>query len=161
MTKEPSTVKRIGLSYFLNLIVKRKKRFPTRFFNIPLKTKAKTVKLSRGKAKEIIVTYFDVYFNEFFQKNEDVYFPLSGMLTKAKSSHSNTKGKRMRSVNLIWYLRPSIAYFSNIRLLKIKGSTSKFWKLEKLFRLQFDIDLLDGTKKKLNELRDKNLFYKC
>lgn len=161
MTKEKSTNdKKIGLNFFYNLFLKRKRLYPVRYFLNQIDTRKYTIPLPKKKFKSIVSTYLDVYFGELYYENKPKYFLLSGMIVKTKSSTKFFNGEASRTINWIWYLRPSISYFANIKLIKLKGSTSRVWKLDKLFKKNNDIDIMQSTKLKLVELKIKNKLFK-
>lgn len=155
----------LRLSYFYDLFLKRKRLYPTTYFLYPLHTRKKTVSLDKLLFKKIIQTYLNIYFNEFYSEKKPKYFMLSGELKKVKGSRiliSKKKGifKETKSIGWIWYLRPSLPYISNIRLIKLKGSTSRLNKIEKSYHIDNDVDLLKPYNKAYRELLETNKLFK-
>jgi hypothetical protein len=131
----------------------------------PIKTRKKSIPVEWPLYKKVVSTYLDIYFNEFYYINRPKYFPLSGKLKMAKGKgffrNNKTQLHHMsRSIVWIWYERPSFAYFANIRILKLKGSTSRVGKLDRNFKTDNDVELLQTHHKVLQELKYNDKFFK-
>lgn len=155
----------LRLKYFYDLFLKRKRLYPTSYFLFPLNTRKKKIPLDKLLHKKIIQTYLDIYFNDFYNKKSPIYFLLSGKLVKVKGSKfilNKKKGifREAKSIGWIWYLRPSLPYISNIRLIKLKGSTSRLNKLEKRYHVDNDVDLLKPYNKAYRDLLNSNKLFK-
>lgn len=151
----------LRLDYFHNLFVERKRIYPVSYFLFATYTRKKHIKLHKTLFRKIISTYLNVYFNEFYYSNKPKYFMLSGVLDKVKGSSiiiNSKKGifKESNSIGWIWYLRPSVSFVSNVRLIKLKGSTSRLNKLEKKYILNNDIALLSPINKAIAKIIKQN-----
>ena len=109
----------------------------------------------------IVKTYLDIYFKDFYKSKEPFYFPLSGEIVKVKGA--NFLRKKSESVvtdviNWVWYLRPAFNYFSNIKIIKLRGN-SKITSLEKQYKEDNDVALLMDTSKFLEQLNLNNKLY--
>ena len=166
MSKERSKDESLRLNYFYGLFLKRKKLFPTSYFMFPVFTRKKKIPLEKTLYKKIINTYLDIYFNEFYFADVPKYFMLSGMLMKVKGSRfiiNKKKGSlhQDRSIGWVWYLRPSLAYISNIRLIKLKGGTGKVNKLDATYKKNKDVEMLSSTNRFREQLMNDNKLYKA
>jgi hypothetical protein len=137
----------IRFKYFYDLFLKRKRLYPSSYFMFVTKTRKKQLPLEKKLFKKIISTYLDIYFNEFYFEEKPKYFMLSGELDKALGARTAINSKKgifreINSIGWVWYLRPSIPFVSNIRLIKLKGSTSRVGKLEKKYCEKKDIAVL-------------------
>lgn len=166
MNKGKSNNKNVlSISYFYDLFAKRKYLFPTSYFLFPINTRKKKIPISHFLYKKIVQKYLDIYFNEFYFDDIPKYFMLSGLLQKAKSiskimSLQNGNFQQSKGISWIWYQRPSIAYYSNIRLIKLKGSTNKLNKLDAQYKIDNDIDTLVSVKTVLDKIRQQHKFFK-
>lgn len=154
-----------GVYYFFHLFDKRKLTFPKAYF-LGVKSRKKTLPVSEKLWKDVISTYFDTYFEDFYQKKEPMYFPLSGKLKKVKGKgfYKKTMEKLevTESVIWVWYLRPALNYVTNIKLLKMNGTTSRVYKLDTEFKEVTDMDKMDNFKEVLKELNiNEKLYQPC
>jgi len=159
MIKAKSTNDRttLGIKYFYELFLKRKRLYPISYFLFPIKTRKKSIPLPDKLFKNIISTYLDIYFKEFYFHDTPKYFPLSGLIkkTKGKRFYANmNRGivNRGRGITWLWYFRPSIAFFSNIRLLKMNGSTNRVLALDKKYKENKDVELLPNARSEMREV---------
>jgi len=166
MNKAKSNNKKtIGINYFYELFLKRKRLFPVSYFFFPLKTRKKKIPLEKKLFKKIVKTYLNIYFNEFYYEDTPKYFMLSGMIKKTKGTKSiirkkNKPATEFNSVCWVWFFRPSITYFSNVRILKLRGTSGKLIKLDSDYKLRKDIHLLEKTNVVIRELKENNKMYK-
>ena len=152
----------IGISYFYKLYKKLNITFPKGYF-FNLKTRRKRIAIDRKLFKNITRTYFNIYFTDFYNSSKSTYFPLSGELTKAKGKKffkNKNHNIKTESINWIWTLRPALNYFTNIRILKMKGM-SKITSLEEEFKLNNDVELLEDTLVLLKKLDSNHKLYKA
>jgi len=155
----------IRIDYFYNLFVSRKRLFFPSMFLFPTNTRNKKIPVDFQLFKRIIQKYFEIYFNELYFNDTPKYFPLSGKIKKAKGSNffvnSKKKVRRLgRSLTWIWYDRPSISFCSNVKLIKLKGSTSRVGLLDKKYKEQKDIELLPSANSALMELVNNNKMFR-
>lgn len=159
MTKEKSTNNAsIGIKHFESLFLKRKKKYPVSYFHYPLNTRKKNISLPEGLFKKTISTYLNIYFGELYFHDTPKYFFLSGLIKKAKGSKVFVNSKRGinhfgRCITWIWYKRPSISYFSNIRFIKMNGSTNRVLKLDNEYKDSRDVELLPLAKDEIQNLK--------
>lgn len=139
----------LGIDYFYDLFLKKKLKFPKQFF-FNIKTRKKTLPVEQKLHKQIISTYFDNYFFDLYHSNSILYFPLSGKLALNKGKHffknPNNRNNNARSIVWTWFERPSFAYFLNVKLLKLKGSTSKLNKMDEEYRQNNEVEELDNNR---------------
>lgn len=153
MTKAKSTNDRVvNTRYFHDLFLARKRKYPLSYFHYYIKTRKRSIPLPDGLWKKIIGKYLDIYFNEFYFEDRPKYFPLSGKLVKAKSSQYfvNTNRQRTstgRAIGWVWFQRPNIAYWGNVLIKKLNGSTNRVFALDKRYKADRDVELLPSIKK--------------
>lgn len=97
--------------------------------------------------KKILTEYFDIYFKEIYFFNGPSYFLYTGSLEKVRYSQKvlrNYKETYIKkpSIGFMWYLRPSELFYFCCKLKKIIGSTNRIPKIEKLFKMTNDIELI-------------------
>ena len=165
MIKEKCNNNVLGIKYFYQLFAKRKYLFPTLYFPFPINTQKKKLSVSIILYRKIIQKYLDIYFNEFYYKDQPKYFMLSGFIIKGRSrpftiNLKNGNFKKIKGIAWIWYERPSIAYYSNIKLVKLTGSTNRVDKLDKNYKAENDFELLAGTKNLLDRIKQEYKFFK-
>ena len=144
----------VGIDYFYEKFKKGKHFFPKHFF-FGLKTLKKKVPVDEKLHMRIVKTYLDIYFKDFYKSKEPFYFPLSGEIVKVKGA--NFLRKKSESVvtdviNWVWYLRPAFNYFSNIKIIKLRGN-SKITSLEK----QYKEDNKDKIKQKSKDYSNETI----
>jgi len=142
------------MKYFYHLYRKAKLTFPKGFF-FGLKTRKQKVEVSRVLYTEIILTYLDLYFKDFYETREPCYFPLSGKLMKSKSRslfRKKSSSAVTEGINWIWFERPGLNYYTNLCLIKLKGGTGRVNALETEYRLNNDVSFLKATTPILQEL---------
>ena len=167
MIKEESknkTFKR-EIDYFYELFAETKKLFDVVYFFFPIKTYKKKIPLPRVLHNKIISTYLNVYFNEFYYEKKPKYFMLSGKLMKAKSpphlvSLENGTFKELNGISWIWFDRPSETFHANVKLVKLKGSTSRVGKLDKKYKEENDLETLVSIKSVLGKMKQQRKFFR-
>lgn len=164
MTKEQSKDEKIfRLNYFFDLFLKRKKLYPASYFLFPTHTRKKKLPVSKKLFKSTIQTYLDIYFEDFYNRPEPIYFMLTGKLVKAHGESIDFKNgnfNKTQSIGWIWYLRPFLSYCSNIKLLKLKGSTSRVNKLDKKFQSEHDVFAMETVSQVTYRLTEQNKRFK-
>lgn len=164
MIKEESKNKVLKIYDFYLLFLKTKRLFDVVYFFFPINTRKKKIAISRPLHKKIISTYLDIYFNEFYYQKRPKYFMLSGRLMKAKSiKHivhlENGTFKESNGISWIWFNRPSEAFHSNVKMVKMKGSTSRVGRLDKKYKEDNDLETLETTKSVLDRLLKQRKFF--
>lgn len=147
-----------GYEYFRTLYLKRKKKFSkSLFYNIE-PTRLKTIEVPRDLHKKLVTSYLDIYFSELFFRNRPKYFFLGGTVQKmalTPKSHSIDKLKRRSGLTLVWYRRPDMGIFFNVKLRKQSGQGKKMTRLEDRFKAEQGLDSLppfySGYKKIMRE----------
>ncbi len=159
MIKEKSNNNnRIGINYFEDLFLKRKRLYPRNYFSFPIDGRKHKIPLPKGLFRKTIKTYLNIYFGELYYHDTPKYFPLSGLIKKVKGSRffiNSIRGiiHKSRSVTWLWYLRPSISYFANVRLIKLNGSSSRVLKLDNSYKLNRDVELLPFFRSEMKEVK--------
>lgn len=152
-----------NLRYFFKKFADLRIKFPSVLFK-GLTTRKKSLPVPYKIYKHTIISYLDSYFEDLYNLKGDMYFPISGRIRLAKGSQFFVNSKRKtqynsRSIVWVWFQRPALAYFSNIRLIKMKGRGSKVDKLDKDYKENKDVELLPLVNYLLNELvTTKQLF---
>lgn len=152
----------IGIEYFYKLFSNRKHLYPTGYF-FDLKPSRKKIEVPRLLFKSIVSGYFDAYFTDFYSHSNEQYFPLSGKMVKARGKNffkNKNSSIVTECVTWTWFLRPAMNYFSNIRLNKLTGSTSRVAVLERSFKGNFDVALLTKATDILKEKNINNKLYR-
>jgi hypothetical protein len=151
----------VGIDYFFNIFKRRKIKYPSGYF-FARKTRAKNITLEKESYINIISTYLDVFFLDFYSHNNSQYFPLSGEIIKVKGKgfyKNKNNSIQTEAINWIWLLRPALNYVTNLKIIKLKGSNSRLNKLEKQYKELFDVGLLPDVNKALKELNTNNKLY--
>lgn len=163
----------LNISYFYSLFLKESKAYPAKDFTINKKIKGRVRrKPTLQEYKKIIYEYLKTYFFELYINPIKTYFFLGGIMrivvipswiNKQKRGYSDKIEycKADRAIGLFWTLRPSPKMFMMVKIKKLTGSTNIIPKIERLFNLNQDKDLLpiftDEQKKgKLNKT-----LYRC
>lgn len=147
-----------GLKYFYEKY--NTKHVPS-MFEKSKKTRPQKIPLSLYK--KILTEYLDIYFKEIYFFSGPSYFLFTGSLEKVRYSQKvlrNYKETFIKkpSIGFMWALRPSELFYFCCKLKKIIGSTNRLPKIEKLFKMTNDVELIvnfeDAIKE--NELRRNN-----
>lgn len=100
-----------------------------------------TTKIPFSLYKKIVKTYFAIYFGELFFSQQKMYFFLGGHLqiVKVLQQHFFSKSHKKENLQLFWGDRISevLSYF--VKILKQKGKTNCYTKLETLAYKNIDI----------------------
>lgn len=150
-----------GIDYFYDLFKKRNAYYPKSYFFF-MGGRTRKVLLEKKLFKKIILSYFDIYFKEFYSHTDEQYFFLSGKLTKArgKKVYKNPNGiNQTESILWVWFLRPAYNYVSNLKIIKLKGTNRRVEKLEKQFKETFDVGLLPEINTLLKSLNNNHKLY--
>ena len=148
----------IGIDFFYKLFRLRKITYPKGYFFF------RKYSTARGKVKfdlfkKLILTYQNIYFDEFYTHNNIQYFPLSGKIMKVKGKgvyKNQNKITKSTPINWIWFSRPAFNYVTNLSIHKLAGGTSRIYKLETAYKENFDVGLLPNCKTVLRELNINN-----
>ena len=151
----------LGYQYFRDLYLKKKILYPTTYFLFPTFTSKQKIHLPDRMHNEIMLSFFSAYFEEFYYYGAPKYFPLSGTLVKGRGKPAVHKSGTLGvGVNWIWYDRPSLQYFSNIKLMKRKGSGRKVEALDHKYKLNNDIDILERSTSILYRFKNLDKLFK-
>jgi hypothetical protein len=151
----------VGWQYFRDLYFKKKTLYPTTYFLFPTFTSKQKIELPKQMHKEIMNSFFDAYFEEFYYYDTPKYFPLSGRLIKGRGKPvPRPDGIIGIGVNWTWYERPAIQYFANLMIFKLKGGGRKVGKLDKKYKLNNDIGVLELAKVQIRRLNELNKLFK-
>lgn len=89
--------------------------------------------------RQIIITFFEIYFYELFFMKKDQYFFLGGRMKlclirpKLKSNKGKTKFISKPNVGLFWFNMPNMRMMKAVKIKKLIGSTNRFPKLQDLW----------------------------
>ena len=107
--------------------------------------------------KKVIACFFDIYFSELYFLRKPKYFFLSGMIRKAKGrkfySYKTEKVQRHYGINLIWYNRPSLSWFANVKMMKTTSTLSVLQSIEQAWRKKNDVELLPSLSSLIQSLK--------
>ena len=160
MTKEKYS-NRYGINYFWNIFRLRKVQYPKGYFFMKNHSNS-NIFLTKPLFRTLVLSYLDVYFEDFYSHNDSQYFPLSGELIKGKGKgfYKNNKSNTVTdSIIWTWYLRPAINYVTNLKIIKLKGSSSRLGVLEEKYKRNFDAGLLPKAKEILKDLNSNDKLY--
>lgn len=154
-----NNVEVFGLDYFY-------KNFENKYFPKMLGEKKGRAKINVSKQlyQKILQEYFDIYFKEIYFIDGPSYFLYTGILTKVKYRPRVIINKGIKkiinsTIGFMWYQRPAELFFVCCKLLKQKGSTNRLPKIEKLYKNNFDINLIVNFEEAIEEQRiNKNLY---
>ena len=148
-----------GFKYFCS---KFKKKYPPAMLGEKKGIRPKSV--SESLYKEILMEYLDIYFKEIYFLDGPSYFLYTGQLTKVKYRPRIivTRGIKKiipASIGFMWYQRPSELFFVCTKLIKLSGSTNKIPQIEKIYKNNFDINLIVNFEDAIEEQKiNKNNF---
>lgn len=161
-----------NVNHFHGLFEKEKRRYPPSFFNTDKKPRRKRKEgVSLKLFKKIILEYFKMYFFEFYMSQKAIYFPLGGFMKKVlydKWTAFMPKGKTEKrlvqsdgAIGLFWYRRPSRKMQYMVYLRKQQGSTNRITKMERVYKENFNKDLLPIFDSELKKHYHNNTLYLC
>lgn len=122
-------------------------------------------KIDKKLYKKIFILYMDVYMKDLYFRKNNMYFFLGGMMKKCRTAETTkiivrngiqSFSRKMSSIGLVWYLRPSQLFHVFVDLKKQNGSTNKIFKIENIFKANHSIDLLpkfEEFKKEINKTK--------
>jgi hypothetical protein len=148
-----------GLNYFYSMFPNK---YPPKMLGEKKGVTPKKVSISLyGK---ILKEYFDIYFKEIYFLDGPSYFLYTGSLTKVKYRPRVIMNKGVKkvvnaSIGFMWYQRPSELFFLCCKLKKLTGSTNILPKIEKIYKNNFDVNLIVNFEDAIEEQRiHKNNF---
>jgi hypothetical protein len=139
------------------------------FYNLQTQKQKKEVSLKLYK--KIIITFFQIYFNELYFKESGIYFPFGGYLKKVlyASWHDKIKKKQPAnkkkvhgsdgSIGFMWYLRPSMKMQYLVSINKLTGSTNRIPQIESNYLKNNNKDLLPIFTEEFSRMRDDQILY--
>lgn len=148
-----------GLEYFHS---KFKKKYPPKMMGEKKGLRPKSISISLYK--QILMEYLDIYFKEIYFLEGPSYFLYTGALQKVKYRPRIIINKGIKklissSIGFMWYQRPSELFFLCCKLEKLTGSTNKLPKIEKVFKNNFDVNLIVNFEEAIEEQRLNNNNY--
>ena len=144
------------LKYFHS---KFKNKYPPKMLGEKKGLRPKNVSLSLYQ--KIFMEYLDIYFKEIYFLNGPSYFLYTGLLTKVKYRprviiNRGIKKIISNSIGFMWYQRPSELFFLCTKLEKLTGSSNRIPKIEKIYKNNFDINLIVNFEEAIEEQRINN-----
>lgn len=140
---------------FFEIFEKRKLKFKKSNFHYNLNTRKQNITVDKKLYNSIMKTYFSIYMNELYYYNQPKYFFLSGFLEKGKvKKFFNVQYDKIgdsMGVGIVWFLRPSLSYLTNIKFRKYNSTYSYLRKIELRFKLHFDVNKLKNMKEVLKQ----------
>lgn len=148
-----------GLKYFHQEF---KKKYPPTMLGE--KKGIRPVNVSVSLYKQILMEYLDIYFKEIYFLNGPSYFLYTGILEKVKYRprviiNRGIKKIISSSIGFMWYHRPSELFFICCKLKKLTGSTNKLPEIEKIYKNNFDVNLIVNFEEAIEEQRINNNNY--
>jgi hypothetical protein len=115
-------------------------------------------RISISLYKQIFMEYLDIYFKEIYFLEGPSYFLYTGLLTKVKYQprviiNRGIKKLVPASIGFMWYQRPSELFFICCKLKKLTGSSNKLPKIEKIYKNNFDVNLIVNFEDAIEEQR--------
>jgi len=148
--------KTFGLAYFHS---KFEKKYPATMLGEKKGSVPK--KISISLYEKILKEYLDIYFKEIYFFNGPSYFLYTGFLTKVKYRPRVIINRGIKKVigstiGFMWYQRPSELFFLCCKLKKLTGSSNRLPKIEKIYKNNFDINLIVNFEDAIEEQRINN-----
>lgn len=148
-----------GLNYFYS---KFENKYPPKM--IGEKKGIRPKKISRSLYQKILLEYLDIYFKEIYFIDGPSYFLYTGGFQKVKYRPRIIVNKGIKkmissSIGFMWYQRPSELFFLCCMFKKLKGSTNRLPKIEKIYKNNFDINLIVNFEEAIEEQRINNNNY--
>lgn len=142
-----------GLNYFYDNF---KNKYPPTMLGA--KKGIRPIKVSKSLYKQILMEYLDIYFKEIYFLDGPSYFLYTGFLTKVKYRPRVIINKLIKkliptSIGFMWYQRPSELFFLCCKFEKLTGSTNKLPQIEKLYKNNYDINLIVNFEDAIEEQR--------
>lgn len=139
-----------------------KKKYPPTMLGE--KKGVRPVNVSISLYKKILMEYLDIYFKEIYFLNGPSYFLYTGILEKVKYRprviiNRGIKKIILSSIGFMWYHRPSELFFICCKLKKLTGSTNKLPEIEKIYKNNFDVNLIVNFEEAIEEQRINNNNY--
>ena len=163
-------LKVINIDFFYKEFLKEKRKYAPSLFCVNTTTRKKRPqKVSFKLYKKIVLEYLKIYFFSFYMTQGASYFPLGGFLKKVTYPKWVRKMKRgnsteqicggNKSIGLFWYLRPSQKMYYMVKLKKLTGKYNQLPKIERVYNLNYDKDLLPiFTEEAKRTKKHKNLY---
>jgi hypothetical protein len=121
-------------------------------------------RIDKSLYKKILMEYLDIYFKEIYFLEGASYFLYTGLLTKVKYRPRVIINKGIKkiinaSIGFMWYHRPSELFFLCAKFEKLTGSTNKLPQIEKIYKNNFDVNLIVNFEDAIEEQRANNNNY--
>lgn len=148
-----------GVKYFHEQF---KKKYPPTMLGEKKGVRPK--KISRSLYQKILMEYLDIYFKEIYFLEGPSYFLYTGDFTKVKYRPRVIINKGIKkiissSIGFMWYHRPSELFFLCCKLKKLTGNTNRLTLIEKIYKNNFDINLIVNFEDAIEEQRKNNNNY--
>lgn len=148
-----------GLKYFQE---KFENKYPPTMLGE--KKGVRPIKVSVSLYKQILMEYLDIYFKEIYFLEGPSYFLYTGILAKVKYRPRVIINKGIKkiissSIGFMWYHRPSELFFLCCKLKKLTGSSNKLPEIEKVYKNNFDVNLIVNFEEAIEEQRINNNNY--
>ena len=118
-------------------------------------------RINKSLYQKIFMEYLDIYFKEIYFLEGPSYFLYTGLLTKVKYRprviiNQGLKKIIPTSIGFMWYQRPSELFFLCAKFEKLTGSTNKIPQIEKIYKNNFDVNLIVNFEDAIEEQRINN-----
>ena len=148
-----------GLKYFHS---KFKNKYPPTMLGA--KKGVRPVAITVSLYKQILMEYLDIYFKEIYFLEGPSYFLYTGFLTKVKYRPRVIINKGLKkiipaSIGFMWYQRPSELFFLCCKFEKLTGSSNKLPQIEKIYKNNFDVNLIVNFEEAIEAQRILNNNY--
>jgi len=148
-----------GLKYFHS---KFKKKYPPKMFGEKKGLRPKNISISLYQ--KILMEYLDIYFKEIYFLEGPSYFLYTGFLTKVKYRPRVIINKGIKkiipaSIGFMWYQRPAELFFLCCKFEKLTGSSNRLPQIEKIYKNNFDVNLIVNFEDAIEEQRANNNNY--
>jgi hypothetical protein len=128
-----------GLDYFYE---KYKLKYPPSMFG---QKGTRPKKIDKSLYKKILMEYLDIYFKEIYFLDPTSYFLYTGSFRKVLYANrvlKNMKKIANASIGFFWFQRPSYIFHSTVQFIRLTGSTNRLPEIEKIYKKNFDINLI-------------------
>lgn len=124
-------------------------------------------KVSKSLYRKIISSYLRIYFYEAYFIDRKIYFFFGGYLFKVRCGNwikPSSRDKKYEIANhaigLFWSERPCPRFWFSIKIRKLKGKANIIPKIEKEWKSENDITLLEKNAIVKSRLKRKNKLFK-
>lgn len=122
------------------------------------------VRIQKSLYQKILMEYLDIYFKEIYFINGPSYFLYTGLFQKVKYRPRIIVNKGVKkiinaSIGFMWFQRPSELFFLCCKFEKLMGSSNKLPVIEKIYKNNFDVNLIVNFEDAIKHEKNNNNNY--